>query len=66
MKQLTGGGCIVRQLRHWRLCWPDLRARAFFPVSKAQMDQLVANLIVAYRESIESLDWMVNKPERMR
>ena len=30
----------------------------FPPSAKAQMDQLVANLIVAYRESIESLDWM--------
>ncbi|HQU58240.1 MAG TPA: M13 family metallopeptidase [Saprospiraceae bacterium] len=30
----------------------------FSPSAKAQMDQLVANLIVAYRESIESLDWM--------
>ena len=30
----------------------------FPPSAKAQMDQLVANLIVAYRESIESLEWM--------
>ena len=30
----------------------------FSPSAKAQMDQLVANLIVAYRESIESPDWM--------
>ncbi|MDO5285429.1 MAG: M13-type metalloendopeptidase [Actinomycetia bacterium] len=30
----------------------------FSPAAKEQMDQLVANLVAAYRESISSLDWM--------
>lgn len=33
-------------------------ARHFPPESKAMMDELVANLIEAYRQSISSLDWM--------
>ena len=33
-------------------------ARHFPPSSKAMMDDLVANLLAAYRESISQLDWM--------
>ncbi|MBX6390600.1 MAG: peptidase M13 [Frankia sp.] len=33
-------------------------ARHFPPHAKAQMDELVANLLAAYRESISRLDWM--------
>ncbi len=33
-------------------------ARHFPPESKKQMDDLVANLLAAYRESISKLDWM--------
>ena len=33
-------------------------ARHFPPTSKAIMDELVANLLTAYRRSIEKLDWM--------
>ncbi len=33
-------------------------ARHFPPTSKALMDDLVANLLAAYRESISKLDWM--------
>ncbi|WGL54255.1 M13-type metalloendopeptidase [Nocardioides sp. BP30] len=33
-------------------------ARHFPPASKAMMDELVANLLAAYRESIAGLDWM--------
>ncbi len=33
-------------------------ARHFPPASKARMETLVANLLAAYRESIDSLDWM--------
>jgi putative endopeptidase len=33
-------------------------ARHFPPSSKAQMDELVANLLEAYRRSIADLDWM--------
>ena len=33
-------------------------SRHFPPTSKAQMDDLVANLLAAYRESISELDWM--------
>jgi putative endopeptidase len=33
-------------------------ARHFPPSSKAQMDELVANLLEAYRQSITALDWM--------
>ena len=33
-------------------------ARHFPPTHKAKMDELVANLVEAYRKSIESLDWM--------
>lgn len=32
--------------------------RHFSPASKTAMDELVANLVAAYRESIETLDWM--------
>ena len=33
-------------------------ARHFPPTSKQMMDELVANLVTAYRRSIEALDWM--------
>ena len=36
-------------------------ARHFPPSSKAQMDDLVANLLAAYRESISALDWMTEE-----
>jgi putative endopeptidase len=36
-------------------------ARHFPPSSKAQMDELVANLLAAYRESISALDWMTDE-----
>jgi predicted metalloendopeptidase len=36
-------------------------ARHFPPSSKAQMDELVANLLAAYRVSIEALDWMTDE-----
>ena len=36
-------------------------ARHFPPSSKAMMDELVANLLAAYRQSIEALDWMTEK-----
>jgi putative endopeptidase len=35
-------------------------ARHFPPSHKERMDTLVANLVVAYRESIQSLDWMTD------
>ena len=36
-------------------------ARHFPPTSKALMDELVANLLAAYRVSIEALDWMTEE-----
>ncbi|MBO0843180.1 MAG: peptidase M13, partial [Nocardioides sp.] len=36
----------------------EYAARHFPPEAKAQMDELVANLIEAYRRSISRLDWM--------
>ncbi len=36
-------------------------ARHFPPASKALMDDLVANLLAAYRISIEALDWMTQE-----
>ena len=36
-------------------------ARHFPPTSKAQMDELVANLLAAYRQSISRLDWMTDE-----
>jgi len=39
-------------------------ARHFPPTSKAQMDDLVANLLAAYRESISRLDWMSEKTKQ--
>lgn len=36
-------------------------ARHFPPRSKALMDELVANLLKAYRDSIEALDWMTEE-----
>ena len=33
-------------------------ARYFLPESKARMEALVGNILVAYRESIDGLDWM--------
>jgi putative endopeptidase len=38
--------------------------RHFPPTSKAQMDELVANLLAAYRESISGLDWMTAETKR--
>lgn len=35
-------------------------ARHFPPASKAMMDELVGNLLTAYRESISRLDWMTD------
>jgi endothelin-converting enzyme/putative endopeptidase len=39
-------------------------ARHFPPSSKAQMDELVANLLAAYRESISRLDWMTEETKQ--
>jgi endothelin-converting enzyme/putative endopeptidase len=39
-------------------------ARHFPPSSKAQMDELVANLLAAYRESISELDWMTEETKQ--
>lgn len=39
-------------------------ARHFPPASKAMMDELVANLLAAYRTSIESLDWMSSETKQ--
>jgi putative endopeptidase len=39
-------------------------ARHFPPTSKAQMDELVANLLEAYRQSITDLDWMGEETKR--
>lgn len=39
-------------------------ARHFPPDSKAQMDDLVANLLAAYRESIGALDWMTEETKQ--
>ncbi|GAA3550363.1 M13 family metallopeptidase [Nocardioides daeguensis] len=36
-------------------------ARHFPPASKAMMDELVANLLAAYRQSISKLDWMTEE-----
>ena len=36
-------------------------ARHFPPESKAKMDELVANLLAAYRQSISRLDWMTDE-----
>ena len=36
-------------------------ARHFPPTSKAMMDELVANLLQAYRESISRLEWMTDE-----
>ncbi len=36
-------------------------ARHFPPAHKAKMDELVANLVAAYRESIQGLDWMTEE-----
>ncbi len=38
--------------------------RHFPPRSKALMDDLVANLLAAYRESISALDWMTEETKR--
>jgi endothelin-converting enzyme/putative endopeptidase len=38
--------------------------RHFPPTSKALMDELVANLLEAYRESISSLDWMTDETKQ--
>jgi putative endopeptidase len=38
--------------------------RHFPPASKAAMDELVANLIEAYRQSITSLDWMTDETKQ--
>ncbi|MBL7495600.1 peptidase M13 [Frankia sp. CNm7] len=39
-------------------------ARHFPPRAKAQMDDLVANLLAAYRESISRLDWMTEETKQ--
>jgi endothelin-converting enzyme/putative endopeptidase len=39
-------------------------ARHFPPESKAQMDELVANLLAAYRQSISRLDWMTDETKQ--
>ncbi|MGN6781933.1 MAG: M13 family metallopeptidase [Marmoricola sp.] len=39
-------------------------ARHFPPESKAQMDELVANLLEAYRQSIAALDWMTDETKQ--
>ncbi len=39
-------------------------ARHFPPTSKALMDELVANLLTAYRESIAKLDWMTEETKQ--
>ena len=39
-------------------------ARHFPPESKAQMDELVANLLEAYRRSIADLDWMTQETKQ--
>ncbi|WP_308043351.1 M13-type metalloendopeptidase [Nocardioides mangrovi] len=36
-------------------------ARHFPPASKAMMDELVANLLAAYRQSISQLDWLTEE-----
>ncbi len=36
-------------------------ARHFPPAAKARMDELVATLVEAYRQSIEGLDWMTDE-----
>ncbi|MFI6938695.1 M13 family metallopeptidase [Streptomyces sp. NPDC050418] len=39
-------------------------ARHFPPSSKAMMDELVANLLEAYRQSISRLDWMTDETKQ--
>jgi putative endopeptidase len=39
-------------------------ARHFPPASKTMMDELVGNLIKAYRESISQLDWMTDETKQ--
>ncbi|WP_419997353.1 M13 family metallopeptidase [Streptomyces boninensis] len=39
-------------------------ARHFPPASKAMMDELVANLLEAYRRSIAALDWMTEETKQ--
>ena len=39
-------------------------ARHFPPRAKAMMDELVANLLAAYRVSIEKLDWMTDETKQ--
>ena len=39
-------------------------ARHFPPTSKALMDDLVANLLAAYRQSISALDWMTEETKQ--
>ena len=39
-------------------------SRHFPPTSKQMMDELVANLVTAYRRSIETLDWMGEDTKR--
>ncbi|WP_275693395.1 M13-type metalloendopeptidase [Nocardioides sp. TF02-7] len=39
-------------------------ARHFPPSSKAMMDELVGNLLAAYRESISQLDWMTEETKQ--
>ena len=39
-------------------------ARHFPPEAKAKMDELVANLVEAYRVKIEALDWMTEETKQ--
>jgi hypothetical protein len=39
-------------------------SRHFPPASKAMMDDLVANLLAAYRQSISKLDWMTDETKQ--
>jgi endothelin-converting enzyme/putative endopeptidase len=39
-------------------------ARHFPPAAKEQMDELVANLLEAYRQSIAALDWMTDETKK--
>ena len=44
--------------------WAEYVARHFPPHSKAMMDELVANLLAAYRQSISKLDWMTDETKQ--
>ena len=44
----------------------SMSTRYFPPAAKARMDELVANLLAAYRDSIDALDWMSPATKRRR